>query len=144
MSEKENAQVSRCICIVQQMYAAFGRRDIPAVLDTLSDDVDWQSPVTRTQPDEISWSKPRHGREQVATFFMELGEKVQPDRLEPLEFTAQGDRVVVEGKNRGTVRSTGRAYEHDWVMVFTVRQGKIARMRHYYDSIDLRVTFATE
>ena len=135
MGEKENVQV------VQKMYAAFNRRDIPAVLDILSDDVEWHSPVTRTAPDEISWSKPRHGREEVATFFMELGEKVEPDKLEPLEFTAQADRVVVEGKNRGTVRSTGKAYEHDWVMVFTVRQGKIARMWHYYDSIDLRECF---
>ena len=70
--------------------------------------------------------------------------QVQPDKLEPLEFTAQDDRVIVEGKNRGTVRSTGKAYEHDWVMVFTVRQGKIARMGHYYDSIDLRVAFGAK
>lgn len=136
MGENENIQV------VQQMYAAFNRHDIPAVLDILSDDVDWQSPVNRTQPDEISWSMPRHGREQVEVFFKELGAKVQPDKLEPLEFTAQDDRVVVEGKNRGTVRSTGKAYEHDWVMIFTVRQGKIARMWHYYDSIDIRECFS--
>ena len=136
MGEKENIQV------VQQMYAAFNRHDIPAVLEILSDDVDWHSPVTRTQHDEISWSKPRQDRDQVATFFKELAEKVQPDKLEPLEFTAQDDRVVVEGKNRGTVRSTGKAYEHDWVMVFTVRQGKIARMWHYYDSIDIRECFS--
>jgi len=138
MSEKENVQV------VQEMYAAFNRRDIPAVLDILADDVEWHSPTTRTVPDEISWSKPRHGREQVEIFFKELGAKVQPDKLVPLEFTAQADRVVVEGKNRGTVRSTGKAYEHDWVMLFTVRQGKIARMLHYYDSIDLRVAFTPE
>ena len=136
MSEKENVQV------VQQMYEAFNRRDIPAVLDILADDVEWHSPTTRTAPDEISWSKPRKSRDQVATFFKELGEKVQPDKLEPLEFTAQDDRVVVEGKNRGTVKSTGKAYEHDWVMLFTVRRGKIARMLHYYDSIDLRVCFS--
>lgn len=135
MNEKENVQV------VQEMYAAFAQRYIPAVLETLSDDVEWQSPVTGTKPDEISWSKPRKGRDQVAVFFKELGEKVQPERLEPLEITAQGDRVVVEGKNRGTVRSTGKPYEHDWVMVFTIRQGKIVRMQHYYDSIDIRVGF---
>jgi steroid delta-isomerase-like uncharacterized protein len=135
MSEKENVK------LVKQMFEAFGRRDIPAVLNTLAQDVEWQSPVTRTQPDEISWSKPRHGREEVAAFFKDLGEKVQPDKMEPLEFTAQADRVVVEGKNRGIVRSNGKAYEHDWVMVFTLRQGKIASMRHYYDTTDIRVAF---
>lgn len=137
MSEKENVK------LVQQMFEAFGRHDIPAVLDTLAQDVEWQSPVTRTAPDEISWSKPRHGQEEVAVFFKDLSEKVQPDKLVPLEFTAQADRVVVEGKNRGTVRSNGKAYEHDWVMVFTLRQGKIVRMRHYYDTTDIRVAFGT-
>ncbi|NIO18961.1 ketosteroid isomerase, partial [bacterium] len=92
-------------------------------METLAEDIDWQSPTTRTQPTEISWAKPRHSREEVATWFKELLEKVQPERLETLEFTAQGDRVIVEGRNRGTVKSTGRAYEHDWVMVFTLREG---------------------
>jgi len=135
MNEQENVKV------VQQMFAAFGQRNLPAVLTTLSDDVDWQSPVRRTEPGEISWAKPRHSREEVANYFKELLEKVQPERLETLDLTAQGDRVVVEGKNRGTVRSTGRTYEHDWVMVFTLRQGKIARFRHYYDTADIVVAF---
>ena len=135
MSEKENVQT------VKKMFEAFNRRDIPAVLDILSDYVEWQSPVTRIQTDEISWSKPRHGKEEVAVFFKDLSEKVQPDKLVPLEFTAQAERVVVEGKNRGIVRSNGKAYEHDWVMIFTMHKGKIAKMRHYYDTTDIRIAF---
>jgi len=135
MSEQENVQV------VQQMFAAFGQGDISAVLDMLAEDVDYQSPVTRTEPVEISWAKPRHSREEVALHFKELAEKVQPEPLEPLEFTAQGDRVIVEGRNRGTVRSTGRTYEHDWVMVFTVRESEIVRFRHYYDTADVVMAF---
>jgi hypothetical protein len=64
--------------------------------------------------------------------------------METLEFTAQGDRVVVEGRNRGSVRSTGCTYEHDWVMVFTVRGGKIVRHRHYYDTADILVAFRSK
>jgi steroid delta-isomerase-like uncharacterized protein len=135
MKEQENVQA------VQQMFAAFGQRDLPAVLDTLAEDVYWQSPVTRAVSKEISWARPRHGREQVATFFKELFEKVQPERLEPSQFTAQGDRVIVEGKNRGTVRSTGKNYEHDWVMVFNVLDGKIVKLNHYYDTADILVAF---
>ena len=135
MSEEENVQV------VQQMYAAFGQGNLPGVLDTLAEDVDWQSPVTRTEPAEVSWARPRRGREQVRQYFTELLEKVQPEQLEPLAFTTQGDRVVVEGRNRGRVRSTDRTYEHDWVMVFAVREGKIATFRHYYDTADILVAF---
>ena len=135
MDEKENVQV------VQQMFTAFGQGDIPNVLGLLAEDVDYQSPATRTEPAEISWAKPCHSREEVALHFKKLAEKVQPEPLEPLEFIAQGDYVVVEGKNRGTVRSTGHTYEHDWIMVFTLRDGKITRFRHYYDTADIVTAF---
>ena len=133
--EQENVQ------IVQQMFAGFDQRNLQAVLDTLAEDVYWQSPVTRAVSKEISWARPRHGREQVATFFKDLFEGVQPERLETLQFTAQDDRVIVEGKNRGTVRSTGKNYEHDWVMVLTVRDGKILKLKHYYDTADILAAF---
>lgn len=135
MNEQENVQV------VQKLFAAFGQANIPSALDIRAEDVDWQSPVRRSPPSEISWAKPRHGRAEVAKFFRELSEKMQIELMETLEFTAQGDRVVVEGRNRGSVRSTGRTYEHDWVMVFTVRGGKIVTHRHYYDTADILVAF---
>ncbi|MFQ5761896.1 MAG: nuclear transport factor 2 family protein [Candidatus Bathyarchaeia archaeon] len=138
MGEQENVQA------VQRLFAAFGRGDLPGVLDMLAEDVDWQSPATRTEHAQISWSRPRRGREQVAQFFKELAEKVQPEPLEPLDFTAQGDKVVVEGRNRGRVKSTGRNYEHDWVMVFTLREGKIVRHRGYYDTADILAAFCSE
>lgn len=138
MNEQENVRV------VQQLFAAFGKGSIPAALDILAEDVDWQSPVTRTRPGKISWAKPRHGRTEVAEFFKELSEKMQIERMETLDFTAQGDRVLVEGKNGGIVRYTGRTYEHDWVMVFTVRGGKIVRHRHYYDTADILVAFRSQ
>ena len=135
MNEQENVQV------VQKLFAAFGQANIPSALDILAEDVDWQSPVRRSPPSEISWAKPRHGRAEVAKFFRELSEKMQIELMETFDFTAQGDRVVVEGRNRGSVRSTGRTYEHDWVMVFTVRGGKIVTHRHYYDTADILVAF---
>jgi ketosteroid isomerase-like protein len=138
MNEQENVQV------VQKLFAAFGQANVPAGLDILAEDVDWQSPVRRSPPGEISWAKPRHGRAEVARFLTELSERMQIERMETLEFTAQGDRVIVEGRNRGNVRSTGRTYEHDWVMVFTLRGGKIVKHRHYYDTGDILVAFRSE
>lgn len=98
MSEQENVQA------VQRLYAAFERGDVHSALEMLTEDVDWRSPVTRTEPSELSRARPRRGRGQVAQFFKELGEKVQPEQFKLLKFTAQGDRVVVEGRNRGRVK----------------------------------------
>jgi ketosteroid isomerase-like protein len=138
MNERENVEV------VQRHFAAFRQGDLRAALDVFAEAVDFQSPVTRTAPKEISWARSRHSREELAAFFTELGEKMEIERMETLAFTAQGDRVIVEGRNRGTVRSTGRTYEHDWVMVFTLRAGKIVRCRHYYDTADLVAAFRRE
>ena len=134
-TEQENVQ------LIKELFAAFARGDVQSALALVAEDVDWQSPVTRTQSKEISWALPRHSREQVARFFQELAERVAPEPFEVSAVIAEGDRVVVEGHNRARVRSTGRSYEHDWVMVFTVRDGKIVRHRHYYDSADVAAAF---
>lgn len=89
----------------------------------------------------MPWAKPRHSREEVSSFFKELLDNVQPKKFEIFQFTAQDDRVIVEGMNSGKVKSTGCAYEHDWVMVFTLRDGKIIRYRHYYDTADILMAF---
>ena len=136
--ESENLRV------VHQYFAAFGQGNVLMALDNLAEDVDFQSPVSRTPSIEISWAKPRHSQGEVISFFQELLEKIDLEQMEVFEFTAQGDRVAVEGRNRGTVRSTGQTYEHDWVMIFTVRQGEIIRHRHYYDTADIVAAFRPE
>ena len=131
MSVEENVK------LIRQMFAAFDRGDIPAVLGMVAEDADWQSPVTGAVSSEIPWARLRRGKGEVAAFFGELNEQMQVEKMETGAYTAQGDRVVVEGKNRGMVRATGRSYQHDWVMIFTLRQCQIVRMRHYYDTADI-------
>jgi hypothetical protein len=133
--EQENVQ------LVQQYFALIGQGNVRAAIDMLAEDVDFQSPVTRTVSKEISWAKSRHSREEVITFFQEFLQKVDFEQINLFEFTAQGDRVVVEGRNRGRVKATDRTYEHDWAMVFTIRGGKIVRHRHYYDTADVVAAF---
>ena len=125
------------VALVQEFFATLERGDLPGVIDFVGEDVDWQSPVTRTHPPEIPWSSVRRTRQEVGAFFKELGQNVKPEGFELFKISAQDDRVVVEGKNRGTVRKTGRTYEHEWVMIFSIRDNKIIRFRHYYDTADL-------
>ena len=53
--------------------------------------------------EEITWAAPRHSREEVLEFFHELADKVQPEKFEIIEFIAQGDKVVVAGRNQGQI-----------------------------------------
>jgi uncharacterized protein len=116
--------------VVRQFYEALGREDMPAVLDLLSDDVEWvyQGPST------IPFAGTRYGREGVLEFFSLLGETLEFERFEPREFVAQDDRVVVVGFERNLIKSTGRAFEQEWVHDFTLREGKISKVRSFEDT----------
>lgn len=135
MSENSNIE------IIKEHFAAFGRGDIQTAMSMVAEDVDWQSPVSNTKPNEMTWAKSCHNPNGVRQFFLELGEKVQPEKFEIIGIIAQGDNVVVEGRNKGKIRSTGKSYEHDWVMLFTILDGKIVRHRHYYDTADIVMAF---
>lgn len=124
-SEQANVQT------VQQAYAAFGRGDIPAVLGMLSDDVEWLEPGSA---EALPWGGRRRGREQVGQFFQALDSALDFEAFEPREFIAQGDVVVVLGSERARVKAGGSVVTTDWAMVFTLRDGKIARFRDYYDT----------
>lgn len=76
----------------------------------------------------------RRGPRDVATFFAALAATQTAERFEPLEFIASGKRVVVLGTQRWHVLSTGRTYEDDWVHVFTIESGKIAKFAEYHDT----------
>ena len=117
--------------IVQQMYAAFGRGDIPAVLDTLADDVEWHA---MGASEVVPWAGTRHGREQASHFFRAVGETLDVEQFEARTMVAEGDTVVVVGWERSHVKPTNRYYDDEWVHVFRVRQGKIAAFREFNNS----------
>lgn len=135
MGEREN------IAVVKKLLEAVGQGDIQAIMGGLAEDVEWQSPVTRSEHTGITWSRQRHGRAEVLEFFAELNQKSKLKPFEDLVFTAQDDRVVLEGKNRGSARRTGKQYEHNWIMVFELQDGKIIKNRHYYDTADIESAF---
>jgi uncharacterized protein len=124
MSEHKNVET------VQQIYAAVGRGDIPALLTLLSDEIEWSMPG----PSVIPWTGTRRGRQQVAEFFGLLRKTLKSQQFEPREFIAQGDTVVVLGYERSLVKPTGRTFEQEWVHVYTLGEGKIRKCRIFEDT----------
>src|SRR5438132_1299947 len=112
---------------VQQMYAAFGRGDIQTILDALAPEATW----TVQGPSWLPFFGARRGRQQVAQFFQTIVEKMDFLEFAPREFIAEGDRVVVLGRERMTAKPTGRSIEGEWVHVFTFRAGQVVDFREY-------------
>jgi ketosteroid isomerase-like protein len=124
MSDRTNADV------VQRGYEAFGRGDIPAFLELLTDDVEW----IQQGPPVIPFAGTRHGHEGVMEYFSLLGETLEFEQFEPREFVAQDDTVVVLGFERSLGKATGRTVEQEWAHVYTLRDGKIAKGRFFEDT----------
>jgi ketosteroid isomerase-like protein len=124
MSAQSNEQlgVRTNAGVVQGTYEAVGRGDIPALLDLLTDDVEW----TFQGPSSIPFAGTRRGREGVAEFFSLVGENLQFQEFEPREFVTQDEKVVVLGYERSLVKLTGRTFEQEWAHVYTLRDGKVA------------------
>jgi ketosteroid isomerase-like protein len=125
MSELENIQT------VRQLFACFGQGDIAGMVGLLTDDVEWHVAGRR---EIVPWAGVRRGREQVALYFTLLPETVEVQQFEPGELVVQGDTVVVLGHERSRVKPTDRECAADWAMVFTLRDGQIARFRQYLDT----------
>jgi ketosteroid isomerase-like protein len=119
------------ISAVQALYAAFGRGDMATVMAGLSDDIEWVLPGPK---EVIPFAGTHRGREAVAQFFLQMNETLEFEQLEPREFVAQGDKVVVLGHSRDRMKSTGRTIENEWAAVVTVRDGKVARYQIYEDT----------
>jgi ketosteroid isomerase-like protein len=97
----------------------------------LTDDVVW---VTPGPPDQLPAAGMRHGRAEVAQFFSVLNDTEEIQQFEPREFIAQDDKVVALIKYRSRIRATGRTVDTELVHIFTLRDGKIAEFREFFDT----------
>ena len=118
--------------IAKNCYDAFGRADIPALLAALAEDVEWITPG-----DGIPTEGTRRGPAEVGEFFEVVGSTWSFTSFEPREFIASGDTLVVVGRYAGTAKATGKPVASDWVMVWKIRDGKVAYFREFTDTLAL-------
>ena|SRR6185436_8758663 len=116
--------------IVQEIYAAFGGGDIPAILSLVASDVDWEfvgSPG-------LAYAGRRTGPAGVGTFFADVSRTDNIHAFEPREFLEADSHVTVLGWERSTALDTNKDFESEWVHVWTVREGKVTRWRGFLNT----------
>lgn len=113
--------------VVQQAYEAFARRDIPALLNLVADEVDWKV----VGPASLPHCSPRRNPAEVADFFIDLGSVEDLTVFEPREFVEADENGTVLGYLEAYARDTNQKFQSEWVNVFTVRNGKITRYRGF-------------
>jgi uncharacterized protein len=118
--------------IVKGIYEAFGRQDVPAILERIDESVAWDQQYADTK---VPWLRARRGRAGVGEFFQSLSD-LQFDRFEVTRVLGDGDTVVALIDLDATVRSTGkkiceRGEVHIWKLN---NQGRVVHFRHAVDT----------
>ena len=116
---------AQTLAVVREALARFAANDVEGLLKLLDDDVEWQEPDTGGR---LPWSGYYRGKSGVLIWLQALG-AVDDLKIKPREFLADGDRVVVLAHETGRMRATGRAFDSDLALVFTVAAGRITAMR---------------
>jgi ketosteroid isomerase-like protein len=116
--------------LVQQLYGAFGKGDIPTLMNSMSDDIAWHS---GGRASDFPGFGPRKGHAEVQDFFKIIAENNEFSHFTPREFYAAGDKVFVLGDYALTLRKS-KKFASDWAHIFTIRDGKVTGFREFLDT----------
>ncbi|HEY3236681.1 MAG TPA: nuclear transport factor 2 family protein [Polyangiaceae bacterium] len=117
--------------LIQSVYEAFGRGDVPFICSQVRADARWDFNVTRS---DVPWHVPVTGPGEVPKFLASFMDHVQLEAFEPRQFVAMGDEVIAHIRLAYTIRHTGARVDEEQLHWWTVREGKIARLRHFEDT----------
>lgn len=121
------------IKIVQSIYEAFGRGDVPFIVSQMAPEVVWEY---GSAPHDIPWLQPQQGPAGVAKFFENLA-AVEFHKFVPKVLLEGPDLVVALTDLEVTVKKTGRRIvetdePHIWHFN---KNGKVVRFRHAADTL---------
>jgi uncharacterized protein len=108
--------------VVRRAFEAYERGDVEAMLEELDQDVQWK---------QIEEPAPVYGRDGVREAIQRWDETWDNLRAEVDEYIDAGDCVIALIRFRGLGRASGVPVEMASYHLFTVRNGKVARMSEY-------------
>jgi uncharacterized protein len=119
---------------VASIYDAFRTGDIPAILETLADDVRWEEWTDNSaQKAGVPWLQRGDGKAGALEFFKIAGQMAIHE-FRVLSLLAGGQQVVAEVVIDATAPS-GRRYRDEELHLWTFNDaGQVVRLRHYVDT----------
>lgn len=116
---------------IQAIYEAFGQGNVPAILDHLADDVEWE----RGGKDHgVPWLKPGVGKAHVGKFFEAIG-AFQMTKFAPTNMLEGGNQVVAVIDVELTVNATGKSVSDEELHLWTFApDGKVTAFHHVLDT----------
>ena len=126
--------------LVKDLYAAFGRGDIPKVLGSMSSGIKWfEAESNPYMPSGEAWVGPDA---ILNNLFMKLGSEWDGFSVHPKSFHSAGESVVVEGRYSGVYKATGKSLDAQVCHVWDFENGKVVRFQQYVDTAKLQDVMA--
>src|SRR6187551_3252012 len=114
--------------IVRDAAAAFNRGDLDAWLEYWTDDIDY-----RAVEGALDDRGPMHGKDAVRAYFQDWLDTFDDLKAEPLELIdAADEQVVTVLRFGGRAKLSGVEADLTFAVVYTLRDGKVARGREYW------------
>jgi hypothetical protein len=113
------------------MYEAFGRGDIPFILNHVADNCKWIGAGEGSLPQGGVYI----GKDAV-NFFVKLGESVEFETFNPGSINnINGNEVIVFGNMSGKSKKTGKRSSSDWVMHWKFnKDGKVVYFQDFFNT----------
>ncbi len=121
------------LATVKGIYESFGAGDVQAILDQLTDDVDWAAVA---DGDAAPWYGQRKGKDEVAGFFEALGDTVDVVEFEPESFAANDNEVMVKLGFSMKSKQSGRELTTTLMHYWRLRDGKVDMYRGTEDTAE--------
>ena len=120
------------VALIRNLYEAFAKGDVPAVLAAMSPDIVWNEAENYPYAD----GNPYRGPEAIlAGVFARIGSEWDGFAAVPEEYIDGGDTIVVLGRYRGTYRASGRSMDAQMVHVWRLADGRITRFDQRVDTL---------
>jgi uncharacterized protein len=122
------------LATVQAIYEAFGRGDVPAILDVMADGVEWEQwEDNHAQTTGVPSMQARHGKAGVGEFFAVAATMGITD-FQVLNMMEGGDQVAVTIVIESDVPGGGHYRDEEIHLWSFDGDGKVAALRHYTDT----------
>jgi ketosteroid isomerase-like protein len=132
------------LATVSEIYAAFGRGDIPSILDRISPDCRWESWANnRAQRAGLPTLRPQTGPAGVADFFVAVAQLSLHD-FQVLDVLGNQRQVAAEVVIEYSTPAGGRLRDEELHLWTLDEQQHVVRMRHYVDTAKHIAAFAGE
>ena len=138
--EIENREIEQNLEANKALFAAFGAKDIPGIMEFLHPEI----VIEFYGPFVIPYAAIYHGHEKCRGFFERVLSSVEVHRFDAEEFIAERVKVAVTGHLTLTALSTGGAIDSAFVHVITLKDGKWLRFRDFMNTAVAAFSGASE